>query len=559
MMKKPHLRLLSVLLAAALLLGCVPARASALGLLDWLFSDGEKATKPTGDSVTPFSEMVYDRPDLDGLQALLDTVTARAQTKNAVSILEGVYDFYDAYDWIYTNATLADIHYSANLSDDYWEEENSFCTTALNEADQMLTSLYTTLAVSPCRSKLEGAFFGEGFFEDYDGNDDGISDEKLLELVNRESELISQYYTQVSKSNTLLGSFFPLYKAMAQTMVDLIRVRNELAACLGFDSYEEYANVYLYARDYTPEQMSQYLDEIQQKLVPLYVDVFYDVAERECGEEDTYEYVRKLANAIGSTVLDAFELMDQAGLYDIAQSSDKFNSSFETYLTSYGEPFVFMNAEGNAFDQLTFAHEFGHFCNDYALDYKSSSIDVAEIFSQAMEYLSLVYVTDYDDLPRLKMVDSLCTYVEQACYAKFEQEMYLIPDDELSVEALFDLYERVATDYGFASGDYFDRRDFVTVTHFFTSPMYVFSYIISNDAAMQIYQLELESPGAGLDCYLDNLDNEEGYFLAFLESAGLESPFTGGYVDDLAQTFQRLFRQKSYGFDYFTAREGDAA
>ena len=89
--------------------------------------------------------------------------------------------------------------------------------------------------------------------------------------------------------------------------------------------------------------------------------------------------------------------------------------------------------------------------------------------------------------------------------------------------------------------------------------MYVFSYIISNDAAMQIYQLELESPGAGLDCYLDNLDNEEGYFLAFLESAGLESPFTGGYVDDLARTFQRLFRQEASGFDYFTAREGDAA
>lgn len=558
-MKKLHLRLLSVLLAAALLLGCVPARTSALGLLDWLFSDDDEVKKPTGDSVTPFSEMVYTRPDLDELQALLDTVTARAQTKNAVSILEGVYDFYDSYDWIYTNATLADIHYSANLSDDYWEEENNFCTTALNEADQMLTSLYTTLAASPCRSKLEGAFFGEGFFEDYDGDSDGISDEKLLELVNRESELTSQYYTQVSKSNTLLGSFFPPYKAMAQTMVDLIRVRNELAACLGFDTYEEYANVYLYARDYTPEQMSQYLDEIQQKLVPLYVDVFYDVAERECGEEGTYEYVRKLANAIGGTVLDAFELMDQAGLYDIAQSSDKFNSSFETYLTSYGEPFVFMNAEGNAFDQLTFAHEFGHFCNDYALGYKSSSIDVAEIFSQAMEYLSLVYVTDYDDLPRLKMVDSLCTYVEQACYAKFEQEMYLIPDDELSVEALFDLYERVATNYGFASGDYFDRRDFVTVTHFFTSPMYVFSYIISNDAAMQIYQLELESPGAGLDCYLDNLDNEEGYFLAFLESAGLESPFTGGYVDGLTQTFQRLFRQESSGFDHFIAREGDAA
>ena len=471
------------------------------------------------------------------LQALLDTVTARAQTKNAVSVLEGVYDFYDAYDWIYTNATLADIHYSANLSDDYWEEENNFCTTALNEADQMLTSLYTTLAASPCRSKLEGAFFGEGFFEDYDGDGNGISDEELLELVNRESELISQYYTQVSKSNTLLGSFFPPYKAMAQTMVDLIRVRNELASCLGFDSYEEYANVYLYARDYTPEQMSQCLDEIQQKLVPLYVDVFYDVAERDCSEEDTYEYVRKLANAIGGTVLDAFELMDQAGLYDIAQSSDKFNSSFETYLTSYGEPFVFMNAGGDAFDQLTFAHEFGHFCNDYASYGSTAGVDVSEFFSTGMEYLSLCY--GGEDLTRAKMADSLGNYVEQGAYASFERQMYSLTGNALSAEGLYALYEQVALDFGFDSVGY-DRREFVDVTHFYTNPMYVFSYVVSNDAAMQLYQLEQEQRGAGLELYEQNLTTEESYFLAFLDSAGLQSPFESGRISSVKAVFESV-------------------
>lgn len=545
-MKKLHLRLLSVLLAAALLLGCVPTHASALSFLEWLFSDDEETEQtaaPTGSSdITHFSEMVYTRPDLDEMRSLLDTVCERAKGKNAASILDGVYDFYDAYDWFDTNATLASIHYNADLTDSYWEEEDNFCTAAFNEVDQMLTTLNNALAASPCRSKLEKIFFGEGFFDDFDTDEDWEPDAQLLELLNRESELTSQYYTQVSKSNSLLGSLFPPYKAMAQTMVDLILVRNELAAYLGFDSYEDFANAYYYARDYTPEQMSQYLDEIQQALAPLYIEASYDVDERQCSEKDTFEYVRALANAIGGIVLDAFNLMDEAGLYDITQSDNKFNSSFEAYLTSYDVPFVFMNPGGNAFDQLTFAHEFGHFCNDYALGYENTDIDVAEVFSQAMEYLSLVYITDYDDLPRLKMVDSLCTYVEQACYAKFEQEMYLIPAEELSVETLCQLYERVATDYGLSTNEYFESIDFVTVPHFYTSPMYVFSYIVSNDAAMQIYQLELEKDGAGLRCYLDNLDNSEGYFLAFLESAGLESPFTDGYMDSVRSTFCEILK-----------------
>lgn len=541
-MKKLHLRLLSILLAAALLLGCVPTRASALSFLEWLFSDDEEteqAAAPSASSsdITHFSEMVYTRPDLDEMHSLLDTVCERAKGKNAASILDGVYDFYDAYDWFDTNATLASIHYNADLTDSYWEEEDNFCTAAFNEVDQMLTTLNNALTASPCRSKLEKIFFGAGFFDDYDTDEDWEPDAQLLELLNRESELISQYYTQVSKSNSLLGSLFPPYKAMAQTMVDLILVRNELACYLGFDSYEDYANAYYYARDYTPEQMSQYLDEIQQTLAPLYIDAYYGVDDRQCSEEDTFEYVRALANAIGGIVLDAFNLMDEAGLYDITQSDNKFNSSFEAYLTSYDVPFIFMNPSGDAFDQLTFAHEFGHFCNDYALGYENTDIDVAEVFSQAMEYLSLIYITDYDDLPRLKMVDSLCTYVEQACYAKFEQEMYRIPAQELSVEALCQLYERIATDYGLSTNEYFESIDFVTVPHFYTSPMYVFSYIVSNDAAMQIYQLELEKDGAGLRCYLDNLDNSEGYFLAFLESAGLESPFTDGYMDSVRSTF----------------------
>lgn len=76
------------------------------------------------------------------------------------------------------------------------------------------------------------------------------------------------------------------------------------------------------------------------------------------------------------------------------------------------------------------------------------------------------------------------------------------------------------------------------VPHFFTNPLYIVSYVVSNDAAMQIYQAELETSGAGLKLLEDNLATEQAYFLAFVEEAGLKSPFLPGRAQELAQTFR---------------------
>ena len=70
--------------------------------------------------------------------------------------------------------------------------------------------------------------------------------------------------------------------------------------------------------------------------------------------------------------------------------------------------------------------------------------------------------------------------------------------------------------------------------------MYIFSYIVSNDAAMQLYQREQQQKGAGLALLEENLDTQEVSFLAFLDSAGLESPFTPSRVQAVRETFETL-------------------
>ena len=232
--------------------------------------------------------------------------------------------------------------------------------------------------------------------------------------------------------------------------------------------------------------------------------------------------------------------MTGADLYDISVGANKFNASFEIYISNYNAPYVFLNPAGQVSDKLTFAHEFGHFCNDYASWGGMSSIDVAEFFSQGMEYLSLCYVPT-KDMDTMKMMDCLSLYVEQSAYASFEHQVYSLKGEALTVENVYALYEKVGKTYGFDSWNW-DSRDFVLIPHFYTSPMYIISYVVSNDAALQLYQMEKTNQGAGLAVFSENLTTTQGDFLAFVESAGLTSPFAPGRMETVRQTLEGVLK-----------------
>ena len=244
---------------------------------------------------------------------------------------------------------------------------------------------------------------------------------------------------------------------------------------------------------------------------------------------------------MGGKIWDAFRLLEQAKLYDISCGENKYNSSFEVYLQWYDEPFIFMNPALTQWDKLTLAHEFGHFCNDYASYGSYAGTDVAEVFSQGMEYLSLCYGDHEQDLTWLKLADGVCLAVEQAAFAEFEMRMYALDDNGLNPEGLRTLYEEVALSYGFEEEGLVDW-EFVTINHYYTNPMYIISYVVSNDAALQFYQMELEEPGTGLKCFEAHLDTQDQYFLEFLQNAGLESPFAPGRLEEVRQTLENALK-----------------
>ena len=491
---------------------------------------------------THFSDMEYTRPDMTELnQALLDACETAESEKNVRRLMNKVYAFYEAYNHFYTAYALSYIHYSADLTDAYWEAEYNYCSTNSTEVDAGLDELYYALADSPLRSKLEDdEYFGAGFFDDYDG--ESIWDETFTALMEQETELINQYYTLSEKLiDAQTTADHKAIRAQMETLfVSLVQKRREQAEYLEYDSYMDFAYDYYYSRDYTPAQAIPYLTEIQQELVPLYRQIDrWEHSGSACREDAMYNYVKSTAHAMGGTVAEAFKLMEECGLYDISPSEKKYDTSFEIFIADYYVPFVFVNPPADQSAKLTFAHEFGHFANDYACYGSSSSVDVAEFFSQGYEYLSLCYTDDAKTLTQMKMLDCLCIFVEQSAYASFEHQIYSLPAEELTEEAVRDLFQKLCEDCGFDAWG-ISGEDYVTIPHFFTNPLYVISYVVSNDAAFQLYQLEQAEPGAGLKLYEEQLSSSETAFLSFAESAGLTSPFAENRVQSIRETLEEI-------------------
>ena len=536
-MKKRKFRIAALLMAAVILVSCLSGCAVTERLNAYI---------GTNVPVVKFKNMSYVRPDTAALLEYQAECVELARAGEDFKALEDkIWALYDEYYNFATQQSLADIYYSQDLTDLYWEEEYNWCMEATAEVDAAMDQLFFVLAASGFRQQLEREdLFGAGFFDAYMG--ESVWDAEFTAMMEEEAVLVNQYYDLYEK---LIGyeygsaGYDAVAMDMAELYAELVLLRQRQADHSGYNDFRNFAYEFYYDRDYTPSQEELYLSQVRVHLVPLYRRICtagVDGMEyEEVSKAQTYNYVREAARNMGGMIWESFLRMDVAGLYDISYGENKYGASFEIFLMNYYEPFIFMNPMGDSYDKLTFAHEFGHFCNDYVSYGSLVGVDAGEVFSQGMEYLSLEYTADTEALTKLKMLDSLCIYVEQSAYATFEAEVYRMDPKDVTAENIIALYEDVAARYAMDLWDV-DGLEFVTIFHFFTNPLYVFSYVVSNDAAMQIYQMERTETGAGLALYEENLDADTPGFLGFLEEAGLKSPFSYGRVIEAKLTFHEI-------------------
>ena len=499
-----------------------------------------------GGSMTHFQDMEYVRPDLQQLQDTVDACCEKVKTaRNLDAVVSIIYEAYEPLDQFSTAYALSNIYYSKDLTNAYWAEEYAFCSENMVIVQAALDQFYRALAKCKFRKQLEGEnYFGPGFFADYEG--EGVYDEIFTDLLSQEAALESQYYALWNAAGDLdmySQAFFENYGLqMEELYLQLIEVRQKIAAHLGYASYPEFAYDFYYGRDYSCQQTTSYLADIRAELAPLYQQVIAnppDLQLEYSTEAETLGYVREMAQSMGGSIWQAYQTMVDYGLYDIAYGPNKYNASFEIYIRNYHAPYLFINPTGTEYDKLTMAHEFGHFCCDFVTGGSGAGVDVGEIFSQGMEYLSLCYTQGDEKLEQVKMISCLSILVEQAAYASFEQQVYSLKGADLTVENVRKLYQQTAGAYGMEIGG-LDVRSYVHVNHFYTNPMYVISYVVSNDVALQLYQMEKEQAGSGVAALTNAFQSTDTGIVTFTENYDLESPFAVGRIKRIRQTLLQI-------------------
>ena len=178
--------------------------------------------------------------------------------------------------------------------------------------------------------------------------------------------------------------------------------------------------------------------------------------------------------------------------------------------------------------------------------YKST--DVNETISQGMEYLTLCYLQDdalCEELTQYKLADTLRLYAEQASYNAFEEQVYALPAEEVTLENINAISLQTARDYGMIGSwsDTYYAKSWIDITHFFESPMYIISYCVSDSAAVQMYEHELAAPGEGLAAFYEYVDQApDETFSDLIVLCGLEDPLSTAQITALAAMIeQQLF------------------
>lgn len=555
-------------------------------LLTMLSGCGAGAHSDYVDMVV-FDEMEYTRPDLDEALAHIDAArdalsgmegNRLKQLFGLRKVAESLETVFADYYHIETMMTLSRIRADRNVTDTYYNEEYAFCSDAMVTYYAEMEEVFTECAASDGKGMLEKYVLGEGFLDDY-GEDYVISD-TLTELRRRENELVTQYYSVLNSASvdiqgvsydidalydavdagTLGEDAYSLYYSavnaeLGAIYIDLVRVREAMADELGYDDYREMAydeNGY----DYDLDEVAAYTKAIQETIVPLFVeahesnqltDAYYGTEKQE--SEDSLDAVAQMAETLGGDFAEAMEFLMEYDLCDVAVSDVKSPDSYEIYLSDWEAPYLFTDSIGYAEDTLTIAHEFGHFTDDFIYYGAYHGTDTSETLSQGLEYLSLTYLPDDDlreSLTRWKLADVLQLYAQQGSFNAFEEQVYALSDQDLTLENVNAIALQTARDYGLESsyGETYDATSWVEITHFFEQPFYILSYLTSDSAAIQFYEQELQKEGAGLELYKKVQNAADDYsFTELMTHYGLRDPLSKEQVQAIADLIRAEFLQ----------------
>lgn len=553
-----------------------------------------------------FSQMVYRRPDLNEMgrefeRAVMNLKDARklSQAVEAVKLVNKLRNNF------HSALSLAYIRYCMNTRDEFYAKERNFYDEALPHVEALQFNFYESLLESNFKEELE-KIFGSQLFNIAMMIVKTFKPE-ILEDLEKENKLSTSYTTLVSSAQIDFDGrkltlsqlkayelspdrstrkracearyeFFTKNQSQLDELYDqLVKVRDEMARKLGFESFVPLAYLRLKRSDYTPEDVAKLRKAVQTKVVPL-IQKLRERQRTVLGLDKLKYYDRPIllkegnpkpvgsrtelveaANIMYEEMSDAtgefFNFMLENELMDLVSREGKYPGGFCDFIADYRSPFIFANFNGTSHDVDVLTHEAGHAFQVYRSrnfevpEYYWPTAEACEIHSMGMEFLAWPWMELFykDRATEARLVhawDALNFIAYGVSIDEFQHAVYQNPN--LTPQERRKLWREIEAKYmpeiDYDGNRYLESGGFwQQQMHVYESSFYYIDYVIAQFCAFQLLKRSFEDRASTLQDYIKLCDLGGSLsFQQLLKVANIQSPFDESVAESLGDLLPLL-------------------
>ena len=394
-----------------------------------------------------FSEIKYERVDMEALKAELSALTERLC--GAADFAEAEAAFLAANELegrtVRTMRTVAQIRRDVDTRDEFYDAEMKFYNRELPKIQPLKQRWTDELLRSPFRRELEEKY-GEVAFLNAQLQSRTFKPE-LVEDLQKENELVSRYTKLIASAQIPFegemrtisqmepwklstdddirraawkaeGKWYRERSKELDAIYDeLVALRDGMGRKLGHNGYTPLGYDRMKRNCYTEKDVEQFRVAVQTYVVPLCKRIYMEQAKR-MGFEFPLSYAdkdlafrggnpkpvgdpdeilaagTKFYSELSPETKEFWDAMMAGEMMDVRSKPGKAMGGYCTGVYSSGLPFIFANFNGTAHDVKVITHEAGHAFAFYvnrdrvSMDAMLPSLEGCEVHSMAMEFFA---------------------------------------------------------------------------------------------------------------------------------------------------------------------------
>ena len=514
-----------------------------------------------------FSEIKYERVDLDGYHAQTEELIRRLKAAGSFEELERVVmDDHELSVPLRTMRTVAQIRHDIDTRDAFYEEESGFYDRELPKHQHLGQAWTEALLASPFRAQLEEKYGGVVLLNAEIRN--RTFKPELVEDLQKENELASQYgkliaSAQIEFDGKVLtlsqmapyklstddelrrtawraeGKWFHDHgKELDRVYDELVQLRNAMGRKLGHNGYTQLGYDRMQRNCYDEKDVEQFRIAVQNYVVPLCKRIHMDKAKR-MGFEFPLSFADKdLAFRTGNprpagspadilAACDKFfselspetkkfwDQMRQMELMDVESRPGKAAGGYCTTIPAVKMPYIFANFNGTDQDAKMITHEAGHafasYLNRDRLMGKMPGMEACEVHSMAMEAFADQWVELFygDDAPKARyshLAERLDLIAYGTMVDHFQHVMYEYPEFG-PMERHMVWQELLGVYMPWTRPDdipfYGEGHGWQRQSHIYRMPFYYIDYCLAQAVALQFWARLQDNREGAWKTYLD--------------------------------------------------------